>query len=124
MEQTINNDNPSENLNDDEVIDLFIDGLMEEKGTAAPTAEVHQDIHDNLKNQLLTEIDRSIIAELPDDKLEELTRAAASEGELSPEVVAKAVEASNINVTEITGVTMQRFRDLYLNNANQQKTEE
>lgn len=107
-------DNTSDNISDDEVIDLFIDGLIEKKGLKIPTPEIRQDLHSKLKNQLLTEIDRSIIAELPDNKLEELTSSAANTGELSPEAVANAVREANLDVTEITGVTMQRFGEMYL----------
>lgn len=111
------------NLSDDEVIDLFIDGLMEEKGVKTPTEEIYQALHNKLKNQLLTEIDRSIVAELPDQKLEELTLTAANTGELPPEAVAKAVQEANLDVTEITGVTMQRFRDIYLAKSQAQAVE-
>ncbi len=64
-----NNQNASQgNLTDDEIIDLFIDGIIEEKGIKAPTDEIRQAHHDELKNQLVTEIERSLVGELPDEK--------------------------------------------------------
>lgn len=110
----MNDNNQANTLSDGEVIDLFIEGLMEEKHINAPTEEIRQKVFNDLKNQLLTEIDRSLIAELPDDKLEELNRAAATTGQLDPVAVADAIKAANLDVTEITGITMQRFRDLQL----------
>ena len=111
-------------LNDDEVIDLFIEGLIEKKGLNIPTEEIRQDLHEKLKTQLLTEIDRSIVAELPDKKLEELTKLASEKGELSPEIVADAVTEANLDVTDITGATMQRFAEMYLNGSSDQKNED
>ena len=121
MEQ--NDATSSEKLSDDEVIDLFIDGLIDKKGLDIPTEEIKQDLHEKLKNQLLTEIDRSIVAELPDDKLEELTKLASEKGELNPEIIADTVSEANLDVTNITGATMQRFAELYLNNTPNQQTE-
>lgn len=108
-----NNEVPN-NLSDEEVIDLFIEGIMAEKGVEAPTEEIKNDLKNDLKNQLLQQIDRSLVAELPDDKLEELNNKAAADGELNPEEVAKAIEEANLDVTEITAGTMQRFREIYL----------
>ena len=87
---------------------------MEEKHVDAPTDEIRQSIHDDLKNKLLAEIDRSLVAELPDDKLEELNRTAAASGQLDPNTVADAIEAAGLDVAEITAITMERFRELYL----------
>ena len=107
--------NPAANMSNDEIFDAFVDGLMAEKGVDAPTDEIHQKIHEEVKAQLLTEIDRSLIAELPDEKLNELNAAAeAGGGVLDPKVVADAIESANLDTTEIAGVTMQRFRNLYL----------
>ncbi len=118
------NDTPNnEKISDDEVIDLFIDGLIEKKGLNIPTEEIKQDLHEKLKTQLLTEIDRSIVAELPDDKLEELTKLASEKGELNPEIVANAVSEANLDVTNVTGTTMQRFAEMYLNNSSNQQAE-
>ena len=108
--------NSTQNLSNDEVIDLFIEGIMNEKGVDAPTDEIRQSIHQDLKKRLLTEIDRSLVAELPDAKLNELSeKASASGGQLDPNVVAEAISEAGLDTTEIAGVTMQRFREIYLN---------
>lgn len=111
-------------LSDEETIDLFIEGIMIEKGVEAPTEEIKQDLKKDLKDQLLHEIDRSLIGELPDDKLEELSRMAAANGQIDPEVIAKMVEEANLDVTDIVGTTMVRFREIYLGEENSNNSAE
>lgn len=101
-------------LSDEETIDLFIEGIMIEKGIDAPTEEIKQDIKKDLKNQLLQQIDRSLIGELPDDKLEELNRMATTDGQIDPNFIADMIQEANLDVTDIVGTTMARFRELYL----------
>lgn len=102
------------NLTDEQSINLFIEGLMEEKGVNATSEELKKDIFTDLKTRLLEEIDRSLVAELPEDKLDELAKMAAKDGKIAPEVVGKMVEEANLNTEEIVGKTMAKFRDLYL----------
>ena len=109
-----NADDALVNLTDEESINLFIEGLMDEKGINATSEELKKDIFLDLKTRLLEEIDRSLVAELPEDKLDELAKMAAKDGKVAPEVVAKMIEEANLNIEEITGVTMAKFRDLYL----------
>lgn len=117
-------DDELNNLTSDETIDLFIRGIMEEKGVKTPTDEIAKDIFEGLRNSLLEQIDRSLIAELPDDKLEELNRMASQNGQIDPEVIAKMVQEANIDVEEVTGITMARFRDIYLGNESNKTAEE
>lgn len=109
-----NTDDALVNLTDEESINLFVEGLMDEKGINATSEELKNDIFMDLKTRLLEEIDRSLVAELPEDKLDELAKMAAKDGKIEPEIIAKMVEEANLNVEEITGVTMAKFRDLYL----------
>lgn len=115
-DQTEVSDDILNDLSDEETIDLFIEGIMEEKGVSAPTPEIEADLKNELKEQLLREIDRSLIGELPDDKLEELNRIVTANGQIEPDVVAKMVEESNLDITDIVGTTMARFREIYLKN--------
>ncbi|MBR2766489.1 hypothetical protein IKD67_00130 [Candidatus Saccharibacteria bacterium] len=112
-------------LSDEETIDLFVEGIMIEKGVEAPTEEIKQDLKNNLKDQLLKEIDRSLIGELPDDKLEELNRLATEQGQIDPNLIAQMIEEAKLDVTDIVGTTMVRFREIYLdNNQNSTNTDE
>ena len=102
------------NLTDEESINLFIEGLMEKKGIDSTSEELKNDIFMDLKTRLMEEIDRSLVAELPDEKLEELSAKAEKDGQLDPEEVAKAIEEANLDVEEIVGMTMAKFSDIYL----------
>ena len=113
-------------LTDDEAIDLFIYGMMEEKGTAIGSDQVQATVFKDLKNQLLQEIDRSLIAELPDDKIDELNKMAIEKGQIDPNLIADMIEEANLDAAEIIGGTMAKFREIYLGNASSeaQKIEE
>ena len=104
-----------DDLTNDEVIDLFIRGMMEEKGSAVGSEQMQSDIFNDLKTRLLKEIDRSLVAELPDEKLEELNAIAMRDGQIDPNLIAGAINEANLNAVEIIGTTMANFRDLYLN---------
>ena len=101
-------------LTDEESINLFIEGLMEKKGIDSTSEELKHDIFMDLKTRLMEEIDRSLVAELPDEKLEELSAKAEKDGKLDPEEVANAINEANLNVEEIVGGTMAKFMDIYL----------
>jgi len=107
-------DNKDINLTDEETINLFVEGLMDEKGINPESEQMRKDIFDDLKTKLMTELDRSLVSALPDDKLEELSKEAEEKGQLDPEVVAKAIEEAGVDVGEVAGVTMAKFRELYL----------
>lgn len=117
-------DDVSVNLSSDEGINLFIEGLMEEKGIEATSEELRKDIFTDLKARLMEEIDRSLVAALPDEKLDELSKMVASDGKIEPEVIGKMVEEAGIDVDEVIGVTMAKFRDLYLGEEAEDEAEE
>ena len=108
------NEQSLENLSDEETIDYFVRGIMHEKGTDVGSEEMQNGIFGDLKTELLKQIDRSLIAELPDDKLEEFNRLATENGQLDPNMVAQAVADAGIDVNEVTAGTMKKFREIYL----------
>lgn len=114
---TVQDDVPVD-LTDEQTIDLFIEGLIEEKGLKSDSEELKKDVFSDLKTRLMEEIDRSLIGELPDEKLDELSKEAAKNGKLDAEVVAKAVEEAGIDVEEVMGMTMVKFKDIYLGDNN------
>ena len=107
-------DNKDINLTDEETINLFVEGLLDEKGINPESEQMYKDIFDDLKTKLMTELDRSLVSALPDDKLEELSKEAEEKGQLDPEAVAKAIDEAGVDVSEVMGVTMAKFRELYL----------
>ena len=107
-------ENQDINLTDEETINLFVEGLMDEKGIKPESEQMRKDIFDDLKTKLMTELDRSLVSALPDDKLEEFSKEAEEKGQLDPEAVAKAIDEAGVDVSEVMGVTMAKFRELYL----------
>lgn len=124
LDTSSSNDDVLNDLNDEETIDLFIEGIMEEKGANAPTAEISEDAKRSLKDKLLKEIDRSLIAELPDDKLEELSHMAIENGQIDPSLIADKIAEANLDITDIVGSTMAQFRELYLSDRLENKGSE
>lgn len=114
--------NPDD-ISDEEAVNLFIDSLIKEKGVETPTPEIKEDLRNDLKNQLLEQIDRSLIGELPDDKLDELNHIVETDGQIDPQVIAKMVEEAHLDVTDIVSTTMKRFRDIYLGKENVEQAE-
>lgn len=102
------------NLTDDQTINLFIIGLMDEKGIQYGDEPYKSDIFQELKTRLLTELDRSLVAALPDDKLDEFSKVVAQDGKIDPDVVAKAVLDAGVDVEKVAGETMAKFKDIYL----------
>lgn len=120
------NDNQADDaidLTDEQTIDLFIEGLLNEKGVVPEGEQAHQDMFLDLKTRLLEQIDRSLVAALPDDKLEELSKIVAKDGEVAPEKVSEMVVEAGVNVDDVVGATMANFREVYLNNGAEPETE-
>ena len=115
-------DDGAVDLTDDEAIDLFIEGIIDEKGLKFESEQMKKDLALELKTQLLDEIDRSLVAELPDEKLDELSKTIAkNDGKIDAEVVANAVKEAGINVEDVVGATMVKFREIYLGAAEDGK---
>lgn len=102
------------NLTDDQTINLFIVGLMDERGIQYGDEPYKSDIFQELKTRLLTELDRSLVAALPDDKLDEFSKVVAQDGKIDPDVVAKAVVDTGVDVEKVAGETMAKFKEIYL----------
>lgn len=111
------------NLTDQEVIDYFVRGIMQEKGANVGDEETQNKIFEDLKTELLKQIDRSLIAELPDDKLEEFNRMATENGQIDPNMVAQAVADAGIDINSVTVGTMEKFREIYLGEQKADETE-
>lgn len=110
------------NLTDDQTINLFIVGLMDEKGIKYGDEPYKTEIFQELKTRLLTELDRSLVAALSDDKLDEFSKIVASEGKVDSDVVAKAVIDAGVDVEKVAGETMAKFKDIYLGEDTTTKT--
>ena len=104
----------NDDLTGDEAIDLYINNLMTEKGDHFDTEAERQEAFDNLKNDLLRDMDRVLIASLPDEKLNQLNGMALRDGQIPAELIADMLTEENIDTTSLITEVMAQFRDIYL----------
>lgn len=100
-------------LSEEEMLELFVIGLMSDKGMDTLDESVQKEIAQDLKEQAIYRINQAIIAALPDDKFSELNKKL-DEGAINDEVMNKIVTESGIDVTKIVEETLLDFRKVYL----------
>lgn len=101
-------------LTQDQLINLFIERLIKEKG--GPSSELERNrIADNLKDFVMTEI----LMNLPDYLVNKINDSLDS-GEASDELIDGAIEESGIDANKIAEQAMLRFRENYLNNSKEE----
>ena len=97
-------------LTQDQLIDLFVNNLIEEKGQNISETEKQQ-IADDLKDAVMTEI----LMSLPDYLVNKINDSFEN-GTASEEMIESVVEESGIDASKIAEKVMIKFRDDYLNN--------
>ena len=97
-------------LTQDQLIDLFVNNLVEEKGQKISETEKQQ-IADDLKDAVMTEI----LMSLPDYLVNKINDSFEN-GTASEEMIESVVEESGIDASKIAEKVMIKFRDDYLNN--------
>lgn len=96
-------------MSQDQLIDLFIEELMLEKGIKASDAEKNN-LSDKLKDAVMTEI----LMSLPDYLVNRINEGFEN-GSATDELFDQAVEESGIDANKIAEKVMIKFRDDYLN---------
>ncbi|MBO4813019.1 hypothetical protein J5491_02615 [Candidatus Saccharibacteria bacterium] len=94
-------------------IDEFIEQLLVDKGITNQDPEVKKELVEEMKTRLLDQIDRAAIMQLPDDKVDELTKKL-DDPEFTNEKMTEFMQQSGVDLTQVTIDTMVRFRDYYL----------
>ena len=97
-------------LTQDQLIDLFVNHLVEEKGQNISETEKQQ-IAEDLKDAVMTEI----LMSLPDYLVNKINDSFEN-GTASEEMIESVVEESGIDASKIAEKVMIKFRDDYLNN--------
>ena len=100
-------------LTQDQLMDLFVDDLVKEKGQNISEAE-KQKIADDLKDAVMTEI----LMSLPDYLVNKINDSFENDT-ASEEVIESVVEESGIDASKIAEKVMIKFRDDYLNKEEQ-----
>lgn len=96
-------------MSQDQLIDLFIEELMLEKGIKASNVEKNN-LSDKLKDAVMTEI----LMNLPDYLVNRINEGFEN-GSATDELFDQVVEESGIDANKITEKVMIKFRDDYLN---------
>ena len=103
-----------ENMSNDELLDLFAEQMMVDKGLRDEVDEdVFAVLKDDLKDRLAMQINRAILVQLPDDKLEQLDRDLNSDA-ASVESFEKMVTEAGVDIAKTTQDVMEAFRNTYL----------
>ena len=100
-------------LTQDQLMDLFVDDLVKEKGENISEAE-KQKIADDLKDAVMTEI----LMSLPDYLVNKINDSFENDT-ASEEMIESVVEESGIDASKIAEKVMIKFRDDYLNKEEQ-----
>lgn len=100
-------------LTQDQLMDLFVDDLVKEKGRNISEAE-KQKIADDLKDAVMTEI----LMSLPDYLVNKINDSFENDT-ASEEMIESVVEESGIDASKIAEKVMIKFRDNYLNKEEQ-----
>lgn len=101
-------------LTQDQLINLFIERLIKEKG--GPSSELERNrIADNLKDFVMT----GILMNLPDYLVNKINDSLDS-GEASDELIDSVIEESGIDANKIAEQAMLKFRENYLNNSEEE----
>lgn len=111
------------NLSEDQLLDMFVEQLIAEKDLGDLDDEVKAEIHNDLKERVLFQVNRAVIAELPDAELDELNKSI-DDNSINAEKMAELVKRAGINTDEIVQKTMLEFREVYLNGGAEQPAEQ
>ena len=96
-------------LTQDQLIDLFVNNLVEEKGQNISETEKQQ-IAEDLKDAVMTEI----LMSLPDYLVNKINDSFEN-GTALEEMIESVVEESGVDASKIAEKVMIKFRDDYLN---------
>lgn len=98
---------------EDEMLDLFVEKLVIDKGFSDLDQETKSRFASELKESLIARINEAIVSALPDEKLAELDEMFES-GDVTAEKVNELVERSGVDMSDPIQKTMLEFREAYL----------
>lgn len=100
-------------LSDDEVLSVYMESLLVEKGLTDLDDETRDNMISEMKERAVDLINYSIIEALPEDKAEELSNRI-EQGEDGEALMNAAIEEAGIDTGKITDDALAKFRELYL----------
>lgn len=97
----------------DENFDRFVNSLIAEKDLKGLTPEGREQVAAELKNLIADEVNRAILMELSDEKLDELDKLM-NDGPLSESEMQDFLRKSGVDIPKVTTKTLMYFRSFYL----------
>lgn len=94
-------------------IDDFLESLLNDKGITDVDPEIRAELKEDMKTRLMDQINRAAIMELSEEKAAELA-GLVDDPEFNDEKMAKFMQESGVNLTEVALDTMLKFRGFYL----------
>ena len=121
MDENVDNQNNNltdeqkllEQATDQELLDAFVEDMMTERGLKQLEETAFTALKEDLKQRLNFQINRAILVQLPDEKLDEIAKVIDSE-EPKAEEIDRILNEANVDVAETTRETMKIFREAYL----------
>ena len=89
---------------------------MIDKGMADLDEALKNEVRDDLTKSLLFQVNRAILMALPDEDYKKLGDQLDS-GEATMETVQEAVKAAGVDVDKVVRETMEKFREIYLDDS-------
>ncbi len=111
-----------QNMSNEEIIEVFIEGLIIDKGLENLDEEEKDDIRDELNEKLTDFLTQALVNALPEDKVNELDNMI-DEGVAEPENVRRLLDDAGVDSGKVVVDALQKFRELYLNSADNQVEE-
>ena len=96
-----------------ENVEQFIEQLLVDKGITGLEPEIRQELVEDMKGQLLDQIDKVAIMQLSEEKAEELN-TKLDDPEFTNEKMAAFLQEAGVDLAQVTLNTMMQFRNFYL----------
>lgn len=101
-------------LNEEQLLEVFVEQMIEEKGIGVTDEEVRKEIKEDLKERMIYQVNRAILAALPEQQFEQV-RSKLEDGTITPEELNRLTEEAGVDMAKITQDVMIKFREAYLN---------
>jgi hypothetical protein len=102
-------------------LDTFVAEIIESKNLPGLNDEVRLTLIEDLKDQLLDQVDRALLEELNDEQLDVFVeKMEQTDGEGAAQ---EFLLAQGVDIERVTARTMLTFRDLYLRSPEERSKE-
>lgn len=101
-------------------LDEFVNEILEAKKLPQMSDEVKKQLIVDMRQGLLDQVNRALLAALPDDKTAEFDQLL-DQPDISDEQVQQFIIDSGVDIQKVTARTMLQFRDQYLQTAQERR---